>query len=166
MKFFLKLFYSLFLVIVFVSLSEAQEKAIGIRLGAPYGLSFKLYKNQNTALEVIVSSNHFDRGLFLTGLYEKSQTAFNENGLDFFYGIGGHIGFFQGGFYRSSYYGKDYYSYPGSFVTIGIDLIAGLEYKIPNAPFTIGVDVKPTIEIFHPVSGFLDGGITFRYIFN
>src|SRR5215510_5282396 len=73
--------------------------AIGARLGGlTSGLSIKHFTNSTTALEGILSFGH--RSFVITGLYEKQYDIASAQGLDWFYGIGGHVGFFRyGGYY-------------------------------------------------------------------
>jgi hypothetical protein len=148
-------------------ISKAQDynTGIGVRLGgwAGSGLSIKHFVHNDRALEFLVTSYYY-RGATLTGLYEKHQMAFREEGLNFFYGAGAHVGAYGRGRYRYYYY--DDRVYDNGFVVVGVDAIIGLEYKIPTIPFTIGADLHPLIELVnYPGWIALDGAVTFRYAF-
>jgi hypothetical protein len=94
-------------------------------------------------------------------LYEIHKAAFNVDRLNWFYGAGGHVGTFKGGYGRN----PDGSYYTENFVTVGIDGILGLEYHFNEIPFTLGVDVKPYIDIISPGFGNWDGAVTLRYAF-
>lgn len=147
------------------SAQSSYNNGFGLRLGGTSGLTFKHHTNSTTAIEGIVHGFYFNRGLSFTALYEKNQTVFDDAAFQFFYGAGGHIGFYQGGIYTARYANGTAYRYSSSYATFGIDGIIGLEYKIPTIPFTASVDLKPTFEIYNPVFGFLDGAFSIRYIF-
>ena len=160
----------LFLGILYCSLAGSAiaqvdyKNAIGLRLGDANGITLKHHKNSTTALEGILHSAYYGRGLSITGLYEKNQTVFGDRAFQFFYGAGAHIGFYNGGIYKV-YYSNRTYTYTSSSVNLGIDGIIGLEWKVPTIPFTVSADIKPVIEILHPIYGFLQGGFSIRYTF-
>lgn len=162
---------TLFIVLCMIGATSAEVKAqdykngIGVRLGgwAGSGISFKHFISSDAAIEAFLTTYYRD-GLTLTGLYEKHQTAFREEGLKFFYGAGAHFGAYNGGTYHYRRYDDVYYD--NGFVVVGIDAVVGLEYKIPTIPFTIGADLHPLIEfVNYPGWAALDGAVTFRYTF-
>ena len=107
-----------------------------------------------------VLSTHF-RGLQVTGLAEIHAPAFDVDGLKWFYGGGGHIGFY------SYWDGHPYFSetYSGSRAVIGVDGIVGIEYTIQELPICLSIDLKPAFNIIG-YSGFgSGGGISARYTF-
>jgi hypothetical protein len=79
--------------------------------------------------------------------------------LNFYYGIGGHIGFWDGRYYWN-------YNNDRNYTVIGIDGILGLEYNFKEIPFNLSIDWKPAFNL-NDSSGFWgDGGaISIRYIF-
>jgi hypothetical protein len=144
--------------------------AIGARLGGlTSGLTIKHFTNPTTALEGILSFGH--RSFVVTGLYEKHYDIASSEGLKWLYGIGGHVGFFRyGGYYRWVAYddgGRVYYvSAPGNTAAVaGIDFILGLDYKFPNAPFNLGLDIKPFVDFYNGANGFFDGALSVRFAF-
>lgn len=147
----------------FLSGASAQENtyntAIGLRLGIDPGLSIKTFIAPTKALEGLVDL--YTHGILLTGLYEIHKQAFNVERLSWFYGLGGHIGSFRGGYYTN----WDNVYYADNFITLGIDGILGLEYHMKEIPFTVGVDIKPFVDIVNPGIGYLDGALTLRYAF-
>ncbi|WP_040664027.1 hypothetical protein [Nafulsella turpanensis] len=138
----------------------AYETSAGVRLSAFYGASIKHFFEDRNAVEGILHSSW--GALKVTGLYERHMPAFDEPGLRFYYGGGGHIGFTG-----SRYYDRRYDS-DGSGVLIGIDGILGAEYTIQDReiPLNVSLDWKPVFE-FTPFAGFWGAelGLTVRYIF-
>lgn len=148
------------LVAFFVSTGvKAQDYStgIGLRGGAWNGLTVKHFLNEKAAVEGLFDSRW--HGFNLTGLYEIHNRAFDLDRLNWYYGVGAHIGF-----YDTQY--KKWGDNSGTYTVIGIDGILGLEYNFKEIPFNIGIDWKPTINLAG-YSGFWgDGGaLSIRYIF-
>lgn len=145
--------------ICLLALGQAQDynTGIGVRGGFANGLTLKHFIGPKTALEGIIASRW--RGLELTGLFEIHNQAFKTERLKWYYGFGGHVGFWNGKYTK---WGESQYSY----TVVGIDGILGLEYSFAEIPFNIGIDWKPAFN-FVGYSGFwADGGaVSFRFIF-
>ena len=151
--------------------AQDYNTGLGFRLGGSNsGLTVKHFTGSTSALEGILGfARH---SISITGLYEKHQAFPNAEGLKWFYGLGGHIGFFNSG-YSYGYY--RYYKYKGNKVIIydddyyrsttyvGVDFIIGLEYKFSGAPISIGLDVKPQIDIVPGFYGYFDGALSVRF---
>jgi len=144
--------------------------AIGVRLGGlTSGLTIKHFTNPTTVLEGILGFGH--NSFLITGLYEKHYDIASAEGLKWLYGIGGHVGFFR---YRGYYYwvaydhgNRVYYvSSPGTSTAVaGIDFILGLDYKFRDAPFNIGLDIKPFVDFYNGAYGYFDGALSLRFAF-
>lgn len=151
-------------VLLFSALQAQNYKTgIGIRFGGlTNGLSIKHFTSSTVALEGLLSTAN--GGFFFTGLYEKHANVGNDAGLKLVYGIGGHVGFFnENGYYN--YNKKRYYNRGVRATVVGFDAILGLEYKFQNAPLSIGIDVKPFIDINNGAYIYADGGLSIRYVF-
>ena len=110
-------------------------------------------------LEFLLASRW--RGIELTVLYEIHNQAFNTERLKWYFGFGGHVGFWNGD-HTNKFWGD-----PGkNYTVVGIDVILGLEYSFMEAPINLGIDWKPAFN-FIGYSGFwADGGaLSVRYIF-
>ncbi len=121
------------------------KTAIGLRGGESSGLSIKHFTGKG-AIEGIVSVWPNDLALFL--LYEIHRPAFGVEGLNWYYGAGGHVAFYTRR--RAYYYDRygNYWWYRGRRgFGLGIDGIVGLEYKIPPIPLAISIDLKPFVEV-------------------
>ncbi len=154
-----KIISIIFVLILTASLGMAQgyNTAIGIRGGLSNGLTIKHFINHDTALEGLVSSRW--GGFSITGLYQKYQPALELENFYWYYGFGGHIGFWEG---KNVGWADD----ENDYTVIGIDGIIGLEYNFEEIPFNISVDWKPAFN-FSGYSGFWgdEAALSLRYVF-
>lgn len=142
------------------SLDSDYRFALGLRAGETSGITFKFKTAETTNVELIAGfwSDWFN----LTALFEKNVPAFNVDGMNWYFGGGGHISFLtndrrdDGRFYNR---GEDW--------ALGVDGIVGLEYKIPPIPFAISIDLKPLIEFYRSGDVYvgLDPGIGIKFTF-
>ncbi len=136
--------------------AQDYQTGIGIRSGWGAGLTVKHFLNQKAAFEGLLDWRW--GGVALTGLYEIHNQAFDTPRLNWYYGFGGHIGFWNGD--------KDDRFDSGNNSVIGIDGILGLEYNFKEIPINIGLDWKPMINVIGSSGFWGDGGaISIRYIF-
>lgn len=145
--------------------SSSYHTGIGLRAGETSGLTVKQFVANRHALEFIAGIWH--HGFSGTLMYEHYSPAFNVDGLNWYYGIGGH-GSYQTG-HEYLYYNRNryYYAYgPGNF-GIGLDGIFGMEFKIPSAPLAVSMDFKPYLEFVSngTVRGALDPGLGIKAVF-
>ncbi|MDD3789283.1 MAG: hypothetical protein PHO94_11410 [Petrimonas sp.] len=144
------------LIAAFTTTISAQNyrTGFGVRLGYDSGLTLKHFISPASALDGILSfsPNYFQ----LTGLYEYQQPIAGAPGLDWFVGLGAHLGAINKN--------KDQYS---SALLLGGDLIAGLEYAFPTAPFTVGLDWKPSFNFTNNYNDYWYAGfaLSIRYTF-
>lgn len=164
MKTILRICFTLMLLTTVATTVNAQSgytTGIGLRGGAASGLTIKHFFRSDAAIEGIISTSFKYRGTAITVLYEKHAQAFNVSGLQWYYGLGGHIGFYNG----HDYYEKGHRHYHDDRVYgVGVDGILGLEYYLRDIPFTIGADIKPYINIPYG-GGFWDTALHVRYVF-
>jgi hypothetical protein len=76
----------------------------------------------------------------ITGLYEVHNRAFDEPGLRWYYGGGGHIGFWDG-------VKNPWFNDGDRHSVIGVDMILGIEYTIPGSPVNLSLDYKPGFNL-------------------
>ena len=154
-----KIILTSILAMSILTMVSAQDynTGVGLRAGLSQGLTLKHFIGDKAALEGILSTRW--QGFDITGLYEIHNEAFEVEHLNWYYGGGAHIGFWDG----------DNVSWgdPGSTYTIiGIDGILGIEYNFTEAPINISLDWKPAINIIGNSNFWGDGGaISIRYIF-
>lgn len=174
----------------FVSGAHAQSKkkssgggagyttGIGLRGGGwSSGLTVKhfLSGKNNVAFEGLLTREYAARGGRLTLMLEKHLPVSDFKGLQFYYGAGAHIGSYRGRYYfedvrfrrgkKYDYY-RTYWTDDTNYIVGGADLILGLEYKMEDLPFVIGVDYKPFFEVFDGYTGFYnDAAVSLRFVF-
>jgi len=138
--------------------TQNYSTAAGLRLGYFTGVTIKHFVTGNNAIEGMASVRW--GGFAVTGLYEWQKPIRGAANLDYFLGLGGHIGV----------WGDHYYWYEenrdGAFAIIGLDFIAGLEYTFPQVPFNVGLDWKPAFNLVGDSHWWGDGlALSIRYIF-
>ena len=98
--------------------------------------------SESTALEGLFMSRW--RGWDITCLYEF-QKPLKEDGFDWYYGGGAHIGG-----YNPHYYYQDlntHYYDQGYDMAVGVDGIIGMEYTFKEIPLNLGIDIHPLLDV-------------------
>jgi hypothetical protein len=124
--------------------AQSYTTALGLRVGGTTGVTLKHAIRPSTMVEGIVGG--FSNGFSVTGLIEKHTLAFNERGLNWYYGGGAHIAVYNN---RGRYdrFGREVDYNRDDDLGLGINGIVGLEYRLPdNVPIAFSVDLKPFIE--------------------
>ncbi len=155
-----------FLLLAFIALIGLQvqgqdyKTSVGLRAGVPFGLTAKHFLTKTNAVEGILASTPWG-GFVITGLYENEHWTGKYPGLNWFWGAGAHLGFWDKG--RNNPYLSD--SYGGSAV-LGLDAIIGLEYTFDDIPLNLSLDLFPSFNIFgYSGWGGINGAISARYVF-
>jgi hypothetical protein len=147
----------LFVSISFAANSQDYRTGIGFRAGVPYGLTVKHFISESNAIEGILASRW--GGLVITGLYENEHWTGEYPSLNWYWGFGAHIGFWDTG-----YNPRINDSYTGS--VIGVDGILGLEYTFDDFPLNLSLDILPTINLLGSTGwGGINGALSVRYVF-
>lgn len=133
-----------------ISATAQYKLGVGVRLNYGYGLSVKYNQNRSKAFEGIVYSRW--RGVNFTGLYEVHNTAFKTPNCRWYYGVGGHVGYWKDG----GRYGNPWFETYSSNTVVGADGILGLEYTFKEIPLNFSVDWKPAFNIFGYTGLWLD----------
>jgi hypothetical protein len=135
---------------------QDYRTAIGLRLGYPAnGLTVKHFLSQKSAVEGIVATSY--GGFVVTGLYENEHWTGEYPGLNWFWGFGAHIGFWDTNPYVNQFTGS---------AIIGADFIAGLEYTFDEIPLNLSIDLMPTVNLIGYTGwGGIRGGLSIRYVF-
>lgn len=156
---------------VFVaSMATAQSNyktSIGLRLGPSYGFTIKHFISDKIALEGLVTSRYYglgawgsNPGIMFTGLAAWHFPIGNIQGFNWFIGGGFHIGVLEG--YNNHPFLRDNRPY----ILTGLDVVGGVEYTLPNAPFTFQADLKPSIHLIEYVGIWSDEvAVSVRYTF-
>src|SRR5688572_176662 len=112
-----------------VSYARPYSTALGVRVGGTSGVTLKHFTSNAMAVEGILGT--LGNGFSLTALGERHANAFDAVGLNWYYGAGGHVAFYNG----NSYYrvgGREVPYRDNHDVGVGIDGIVGLEYTLPD----------------------------------
>lgn len=158
-----------FLLLGISLLGNAQYKfAVGLRSGGTTGVTLKSNTSSTSAIEGIFG--FWGSGISATGLYEKRQNAFDVAGMYWYYGYGVHVSVYESKFNGNfnPYWGERYEPDPGvNAVGLGLDGITGLEYKIPEIPLSVHIEVKPFLEFTTTGNVWLsfDPGLGLRLVF-
>lgn len=131
--------------------AQDYKTGLGVRLSTAgavvnNAITFKYFLNEKSAIEAQFA---FGDPTALGVLYEVHKPVNNTEGLKWFYGGGGYIGF----------------SKPDPL--LGAQGVVGLDYKFPNLPLNLSLDWKPELNIapdinFEPSAL----GLSIRFTFN
>jgi len=139
------------------------QTALGVRLGNTFGITGKKFMHDGDFLELMLTSHAVKKGVAGTILYEWHRNAFEGRKWLWFYGGGGHVGYYQ---YKNYYTNNsEKYYKDGNFVDAGFDLIIGLEYGFDSVPITLCLDAKPFLNLVGGNTGGFDGALSVRYVF-
>lgn len=164
----MKKLFVLFALLTATMTLKAQEyqTGLGLRLGGiNRGITVKHFLGGTSAIEGIVGfARH---SISITGLFEKHQPFPTAPGLSWYYGGGAHIGSMSGdytyGYYHSNKDKYDYHENYDNTFYMGVDFIIGLEYKFKDVPISLGLDVKPQIDIVPGFYTYFDGALSIRF---
>ncbi len=138
--------FALIISATFAASAQNYNTGIGFRGGWYSGLTVKHFLNSNNAVEGILSSRYST--MHITGLYEFQKPFLDVDNLDWYFGIGGTVGFYDWD------------------TAMGVNGVLGLEYSFDSAPLSIGLDWMPIVWIVNGDSfGGDSGGISVRYTF-
>jgi len=148
---------ALFSIMLVLVNGQDYNTGLGLRGGPYFAFTVKHFLSEKSAIEGLASTRW--KGFEITGLYEIHNQAFEVDRLKWFFGGGGHIGFYNGDNTNWGETGKTY-------TNIGIDGILGLEYSFNEAPISLSIDWKPSFDVIG-YTGFRgdNGALSIRYIF-
>ena len=147
------LLFSMLFVMAIASNLKAQDykSAIGLRLGYPFGVTYKFFVSDANAIDLYVGTRY--SGFVIGGNYEIHKPISDVEGLSWFWGGGALATFYS------------YYSGQNT-TSIGIDGVLGLDYKFADAPFNLSIDFMPTYLFGEGYYGGFEifGGLSARYV--
>lgn len=158
-----KLFFVLLIVFLFLfenkTICQEYRLGLGFRGGINSGISGKMfvYKGDKMfgAFEAIVGMHYKYKGYSATVLYELQHEIHIKSmryaTLYYFVGIGLHGGMHYNDANKLS---------PGT----GADAIAGLEYIFADFPVSIGLDIRPYLDLYKDRKFFPDAAVTIRWV--
>lgn len=164
----MKLFSTIVIVLMMyandLNAQRAYNTAIGIRAGGTSGLTVKQFTGSSTALEGILGI--WPDGFGFTLLIEKYAGS-GLDGLNWYYGGGGHIAAHNNRHFYNYPYERNGRRYGDGELGFGVDGIVGIEYKIPPIPIALSLDLKPFVEVTTHGNAFLylDPGLGIKFTF-
>ena len=153
-----KILFTVLLVALLGFSANAQDykTALGLRAGFPYGLTVKHFLNPNNAIEGVLASSW--GGFVITALYENEHWTGQYPGLNWFWGFGAHVGFWDNT--------NKYVDAIDSSAILGADFTVGLEYTFDEIPLNLSLDIMPSVNLIGTTGwGGLMGGLSIRYVF-
>jgi len=157
-----KIFLTLALVVSMVSAIKAQadNKAIGLRLGGGFGggaeISYQQPLDKSNRLEVDLGLNSW--GFGLNGIYQWVWDLSDlGDGFNWYAGVGAGIGTYNFNYGNDIHANRDF--------SIGVLGQVGLEYKF-EIPLTLSLDYRPGIYFVPSFNGSYDGiclGARYRF---
>jgi hypothetical protein len=155
---------SSFLVVMIIAVSasaqmnesSAYRTALGVKV-YPGAITVKHFYKSNHAVEALgyISSD----GFRLTGLYELHNDINTVPGLKWYIGGGAHFGVWSDT-WKTKYPTRD------AGMSVGIDGVIGLDYKLEGVPLNLSFDWQPSFNIigYNYFEGGW-GGLGIRYTF-
>jgi len=150
---FLNLLKITLLVASILSFSNANGQyyvsSAGLRMGGTSGFTYKKFFNETEAMEILLSGRNKGVQICLLFLENREMDISFSEHLFFYFGAGVHIGLEKKDRFIRIYQPPpiadqfDIIHRENTFFAMGIDGIAGVEYRLLGFPLTIGLDVKP-----------------------
>ena len=137
---------AMFLMLLSASSLSAQNYrfAAGWRFGGTSGVDVKIIPVEGFGIEGIVGLDQ--RGTSATLLLERHVPFFCIRAIQLYGGVGGHYRFSYGTGRFNGPFGAEPMPEDGSTYGYGVDVIAGVELKVPIIPAALSFDVKPNLE--------------------
>ena len=125
--------------------AQSYKTGLGVRLSSSQAMvnnsiSLKHFLNEKSAIEVLFS---FGDPLALGALYEVHK-PFGSEGLQWYYGGGGYIGFVKN--FNPSKNKNE------TDVNFGAQGVLGLDYKFVNLPLNLSLDWKPELNLVSDIN--------------
>lgn len=118
--------------------AQQYDHMVGIRFGPSNGITYRNYMGGGAAIEIIAANRW--RGFYFAALYEEHNKLGDEPGLQWFWGVGGHIGTWRGNH-------SPWFNDGGNYTVIGVDGIIGIDYTFSSYPVNMSLDYKPAFNL-------------------
>ena len=125
--------------------AQAYKTGIGVRLSSAQAMvnnsiSLKHFLNERSAIEALFS---FGDPLAIGALYEVHK-PFSTEGIQWFYGGGGYLGFVKTFNPNKNRNETD--------INLGAQGVLGLDYKFVNLPLNLSLDWKPELNLVSDIN--------------
>jgi hypothetical protein len=123
---------------------------VGVILGEPTGLSFKLWSKQTVAWDAGAAWSFVNGGFFQIHsdflLHNFKLFRVETGRMSLFYGVGGRVKFAED-------------------TTVSLRIPVGLAYEFEKTPIEIFLEVVPMLDLIPATEVQMAGGVGFRYYF-
>jgi hypothetical protein len=153
-------------------MAQKGEIILNARAGNhTYGIAGTYAAPSASCVEGIFTASHDGSKYLFTGLYEEYYSIGNIKGLQWFAGAGMHIGIerTKKANEATESNNEERLDIPGKTdsekiitqkkINGGVDVIAGVSYRVPGTFLSIGADIKPYVDFMNSKSLFFDAGI-------
>ena len=146
--------------------AQEYKSAVGLRLGLPSGISYKMFLNETAAVEGVLGYRSFGFGnwISLDGAYQIHQDLEVEalDGLQWYYGAGLGLNRYS----YDTFFGEQ--SFSATFLSL--KGYTGLSYTLEDIPLNISIDAVPAFYLGSSLGGVSTIGVGFaiaaRYVIN
>ena len=164
-------FLFLLLLLPFCIKAQYHQHSVGARLGGTSGVTYKTFMNDNQAIQFLLSGRSSGVQATITYHFYKPLNIGKYETFFFYYGPGGHAGVEKHSkeVYIINEPNPPYavYEEQTQFV-MGVNAIAGIEYRLISVPLVIGFDIKPYLNYIGMRElnfRFWDAALTVKYAF-
>jgi len=126
-------------------MAQGFNKSVGLRAGLTSGFEYRYYFDDANSFKILLGTNNGLRLHAFKEVHRYDLFVFTDQ-LNLFYGAGIHGGYES----WDEYYVNNNFRWQENrtaFV-MGIDALGGLEYMFYEVPLSLGVELKPYIDIF------------------
>ena len=142
-----------------------RDFGLGVTLGAPSGLSMKIFMANQHALDIAVGVGYYGGASFDTHVdyhfYTKPLTRTSAFDLPLYIGVGGRFNFWFEDGNRHYWGGKT----KSGRVGVGVRVPIGIAFHFNKVPVDLFLEIVPGLGVIPGVGFHLDGAIGARYFF-
>ncbi len=158
-------------------MAQYYEQAVGLRGGGSAGVTYKKFFSDMESLDLLLSGRNDGLQLTVLHTFNKPLKSGISDNFFFYYGIGGHVGWERVARRQRLLIINNNPPGPntiednfnrGSEFSMGVNGIAGVEYRFLGIPFAVGLDVKPYLNFigFRTTQfRFWDAALSVKYVF-
>lgn len=140
------LFAFVFVNLSFCVFAQEFKYAAGIRAGYTGGVEFRIYTDDLNSYKFLLGSRNKGTIIHAIKEFHRPDLFTFTDRLNFVYGFGVHAGYERWD-QRYYNYNTSYYVTRTAFIA-GLDGLAGLEYLFREVPLSLGIEVKPSFDLF------------------
>ena len=137
--------------------SSNHNIGLGIMIGEPTGISFKLWSRQTVAWDAGAAWS------FVGGRYFQIHSDILLHNFNLFTVETGRMALYYGGGARIKFAAQDEFGDGGTVVSLRIPV--GISYEFEKTPIELFIEVVPMLDIIPSTEANMAGAVGFRYYF-